>query len=593
MNKEKQFTFFQFSWKYIKQFKISFFFIFSLYSLLAIERVYFPYLTGEIIDIMTTLGENRGDYWIFIKKPVFIMIVTIIGMDLLFRVQELITEYYMPRFKAKIRDDVFEYTMNHSNRFFAENHAGSIAGKLNDLVDTSVSIMMKLICVFVPILSTVLISILTVFYFDKKVGLIFALWMIIHLLIVVFTARFVEKNWGHWSEANNILKGKVVDSINNISNVRLFSIYKNEILYCKKYQDDEINLSFRAGLSGIIVRLILSFVAISGLSGVIYFLLDGWSVNEITTGNIAAILAIAINSILLMWWMAYESLFFFMDLGKAKQAMFLINNPHEIKDIENAVDLVVSKNGSNIEFMNLSFGYNNKKFFSNKNLIIPTGQKVGLVGFSGAGKTTFANLILREFNLQDGQILIDGQDISKVRLQSLRENISYITQDTNLFHRTIMENIRFAKHNATDDEVIKAAKQACCHEFIIKSKEGYNSIVGEKGAKLSGGQRQRISIARAILKNAPIVILDEATSALDSITEQKIKEAINRLIVNKTTIIIAHRLSTLKEMDRMLVFDDGKIIEDGNHDELIKVENGYYKRLWDSQNDLYDKKIEE
>jgi ATP-binding cassette subfamily B protein len=588
MIQNKKITFFQLLWKYVKQFKIAFFFIFSLYSLLAIERVYFPYLTGEIIDSLTKLGENRENFWIVVKNPVLIIIFTIIGMDLLFRVQEFLTEYYIPRFKAKIREEVFEYTMNHSNRFFTTNHAGSISGKINDLTDTSISILMKMICVFVPVVSTVIISIFTVLFINQKAGLIFTLWMVVHFLIVIFTTKFVEKHWGNWSEANNVLRGKIVDSINNISNVRLFSMFKNELSYCKKYQDEEIKLSFKAGFAGIIVRTVLSFVSISGLTGILYFLLIGWKNSEITTGNIAAILAISINSVLLMWWMAYESLFFFMELGKAKQAMFLLNEPHEIQDIENAKNLVLNKNGSEIKFLNVSFGYNDKKFFKNINLTIPHGQKIGLVGFSGAGKTTFANLILREFNLSDGQILIDDQDISKITLRSLHENISYIAQDSQLFHRTIMENIRFAKPNAIDEEIIEASKKACCHDFIMKNENGYETLVGERGAKLSGGQKQRISIARAMLKNAPIVILDEATSALDSITEQKIKDAINKLIVNKTTIIIAHRLSTLKDVDRILVFDDGKIIEDGNHNQLIKIKNGYYKKLWEAQNDLYD-----
>lgn len=593
MTQNKQMTFFQFLWKYVKKFKISIFFIFFLYSFLAIERVYFPYLTGEIIDILTKLGDDRGNYWVLVRKSVFIMMITILGMDLMFRLQELLNEYYMPRFKAKIREDSFEYVMGHSNRFFSENHAGSVAGKLNDLVDTSISIMLKLVCVFVPIISTIIISILSILFINIKIGLVFTSWMCIYFAFIFATVKFIESRWGDWSNANNMLRGKIVDTINNISGVRLFSKFKNEIQYCKKYQDDEINKSFRAGLAGITIRFVLSIVSAIGIGGVIYFSFSGWKNYEITTGNIAAIFAIAMNSVLLVWWMAYESLFFFMDLGKAKQAMFVLNEEHEVRDIENAKDIILNKDGSEIRMVDMSFGYNGKKFFERINLLIPHGQKIGLVGFSGAGKTTFANLILREFNLDGGQILIDNQDISKVTLKSLHENISYIAQDTTLFHRSIMENIRFARSEATDEEIFEASRQACCHDFIIKTENGYDTIVGERGAKLSGGQRQRISIARAILKNAPIIILDEATSALDSITEAKIKEAIARLTVNKTTIIIAHRLSTLKEVDRILVFDEGKIIEDGSHEDLMKIDGGYYKKLWETQNDLYDRKEEE
>ena len=593
MPKAKKFTLFQLNWKYIKKFSFSFIFIFLLYGALSLERVYFPYLVGNIIDIMTKMSDNRDNYWELLRNPILIMIGIMIGMDILFRVQEIIAEYIFPRFKAAMREEGFSYVMNHSNRFFAENHVGSVAGKLNDLIASSYSIIMKLSGIFIPVLTTVLISIITILFINIKIGFIFTCWMITHLLIVYFTTSFVRKHWENHSEAENALRGKIVDSINNIANVRLFAKLKDEIKYCATYQKTEIDLSFKAGLSGIIVRSFLSIVAISGLIGIVYFLLQEWKDGYISTGNISAIFAIVVNSILLMWWMAYESVFFFMDLGKASQALTILNTPHEIQDAENAPDLIANKNGSEIKFIDVSFSYSDKAFFTHKNITINSGQKIGLVGFSGAGKTTFANLILREFNLHSGQILIDNQDISKVSLKSLRNSISYITQDTNLFHRTIMENIRFAKSDATDEEVIKASKEACCHDFIMKNEDEYNAVVGEKGAKLSGGQKQRISIARAILKNAPIVILDEATSALDSITEQKIKEAINRLIINKTTIIIAHRLSTLKEVNRILVFDEGEVIEDGSHDDLIKIPDGYYKKLWDSQNDLYDKKVED
>ena len=215
-------------------------------------------------------------------------------------------------------------------------------------------------------------------------------------------------------------------------------------------------------------------------------------------------------------------------------------------------------------------------------MIIPGGQKVGLVGFSGSGKTTFVNLIVRLFDLSSGVIKIDNQNIKEVTQSSLRENIGFIPQDPILFHRSLMENIRYGNVNASDDEVIQAAIKAHAHEFITLTKDGYHSLVGERGVKLSGGQRQRISIARAILKNAPILILDEATSALDSVTEAYIQDSLAILMQGKTVIIIAHRLSTLLEMDRILVFDQGKIVEDGTHLELL-AKNGLYKILWGAQ----------
>lgn len=236
-----------------------------------------------------------------------------------------------------------------------------------------------------------------------------------------------------------------------------------------------------------------------------------------------------------------------------------------------------------IVFDRVKFHYKGTEpLFRDKSVEIAAGQKVGLVGYSGGGKTTFANLILRLYNVTGGAILIDGQDIREVTQDSLRENIAMIPQDTSLFHRSLTENIRYGRINATDDEVIEAAKKAHAHEFISRLPQGYDSLVGERGIKLSGGQRQRIAIARAILKNAPILILDEATSQLDSVTENLIQESLRELMQNKTAIVIAHRLSTLLYMDRILVFDKGRIVADGSHDELL-ARGRLYKNLWNAQ----------
>jgi ATP-binding cassette, subfamily B, bacterial len=220
--------------------------------------------------------------------------------------------------------------------------------------------------------------------------------------------------------------------------------------------------------------------------------------------------------------------------------------------------------------------------FKNKTITIAGGEKVGLVGFSGSGKSTFVNLILRLFEVESGSILIDKQNINEVTQASLRENIALIPQDVSLFHRSLLDNIRYGRIDATDEEVIAASKKATCHEFIAVLRDGYQSMVGERGVKLSGGQRQRIAIARAMLKNAPILILDEATSALDSVTEKYIQDALDQLMQEKTTIVIAHRLSTLNKMHRILVFNDGKIIEDGSHDMLMQ-QQGHYAKMWQMQ----------
>jgi ATP-binding cassette subfamily B protein len=279
--------------------------------------------------------------------------------------------------------------------------------------------------------------------------------------------------------------------------------------------------------------------------------------------------------------MGEEILRFSKEVGNCRQALNIIVEPHEIQDHPNASDLLVTQ--GQIVFDKVQFQYQNTEpLFENKTVTILPGQKVGLVGHSGSGKTTFVNLILRLFDVSQGTILIDGQDIKKVTQQSLRKNIGMIPQDPSLFHRTLFENIQYGRFEATSDEVITAAKQANAHEFIMHLPKGYESLVGERGVKLSGGQRQRIAIARAFLKNAPILILDEATSQLDSVTEQNIQESLWQLMQNKTTIVIAHRLSTLLHMDRILVFEKGRIIEDGTHQALL-AQAGRYSSLWAAQ----------
>jgi ATP-binding cassette subfamily B protein len=272
---------------------------------------------------------------------------------------------------------------------------------------------------------------------------------------------------------------------------------------------------------------------------------------------------------------------FFKEVGICNQALKLIERQHDVIDVEDAKEIKITKGV--IKFENVTFNYRRgNNIFENKNVTINSKQKVGLVGFSGSGKTTFVNLMLRFFDIESGTIKIDEQDISKVRHESLCSQISLIPQDPTLFHRSIMDNIRYGNIDATNEDVVRVAKLAQCHEFIEQMPLAYDSPVGERGVKLSGGQRQRIAIARAILKNAPILILDEATSALDSVTEKHIQAGLKILMQGRTTIVIAHRLSTLSEMDRILVFDKGHIIEDGSHAELLK-QNGHYAYMWNMQ----------
>jgi len=305
------------------------------------------------------------------------------------------------------------------------------------------------------------------------------------------------------------------------------------------------------------------------------------SINHINIGDAALILALTLTLIRDIFIITNQLVTFSEEIGICRQAISTLLSPHELTDSPNSSVLQITE--GKIVFDQVHFKYKNRQdLFVDKSLTILGGSKVGLVGLSGSGKTSFVNLLLRFYDIDSGKITIDGQNIKEVTQASLRGQIAMIPQDPVLFHRSLMDNIRYGRLDATDEEVIECAKKAHCHEFILNLKEGYNTLVGERGVKLSGGQRQCIAIARAMLKNAPILIFDEATSSLDSVTESYVQQSLPSLMQNKTTIIIAHRLSTLYYMDRILVFNGGKIVEDGSHSELISF-NGHYKKLWNVQ----------
>ena len=316
----------------------------------------------------------------------------------------------------------------------------------------------------------------------------------------------------------------------------------------------------------------------SGMAALVAY---GWSREWITVGEAATISSLCMMLTGTTWMLGSGIVQLVDEAGYITDALNITTRPHDVKDGINAPYIAVNKGA--IAFERVHFGFPGKTIFSDLSVAINPGEKIALVGPSGAGKSTFIALLLRLFDLEGGRILIDGQDISGVTQDSLRRNIAVIPQDTSLFHRSLMENIRYGRLDATDEEVMEAARKANAHDFIATLPQGYDTLVGERGIRLSGGQRQRIAIARAILKNAPVLILDEATSALDSQSERLIQQALATLMENKTVIAIAHRLSTIAHMDRILVFDHGKIVEQGRHDALIRDKYGLYAKLWAMQ----------
>ncbi len=432
-----------------------------------------------------------------------------------------------------------------------------------------------------PCILGIIIGSITMFFIHPFFTCVLIIWSIIFVTVSIILSKKAQKYSGIYSNARSTAVGKVVDSIGNILNVKLFARENYEKSYLSSYLDD---VASKERTSNWYLLKVKAFYAISVttlLAAMLYLLIYEYSRNAITVGDFALILTLNMFIIDEVFRAVMELVSFSEEIGICKQALSIIATKHEIVDQPDAMALKVTQ--GQIIFDQVHFKYKKEQnVFTDKSITINPGEKVGLVGFSGSGKSTFVNLILRFFDVGSGKILIDGQNIKTVTQQSLREAIAMIPQDPVLFHRSLAENIGYGRLDATKEEIIECSKKAHCHEFIEKLENGYQTLVGERGVKLSGGQRQRIAIARAILKNAPILILDEATSSLDSVTESYIQESLTQLMEGRTTIVIAHRLSTLFYMDRILVFSDGKIIEDGTHAKLLGL-NGHYAKLWRMQ----------
>lgn len=580
-----------FIWHFLKPYRN----IVAVYICLAMLAGFWgPFNSLLIKYIIDSLHSSQLDNVSFLTLPAVLLVLNFVVFDnFTWRSIGYLNYKFQPVIKNEIVSKTFRFVLGSSHQFFQDNLSGRISSQLTTLADNIERILHRISADFIRGASLLVVAFVSMYYVNPKFFWTLALWFLaFSSFSIVLSKRLVNLSDIHTS-SESVISGQLVDSITNASNVRIFArtIYEifrleNSLLITKeKFQRKEMFLVKLNFIQGMLIAAMLGFM--------LYFLIKLRSSQLISVGDFALIVGLSMEVGHIAWYTMSQVDEFNQAIGKCRQSLAYLLVPQEIKDKEDASDLIVT-NGQ-ITFLDVKFHYKGTvPLFQNKSVIIETGQKVGLVGYSGGGKSTFVNLILRLYDVTDGRILIDGQDIRDVKQDSLRAAIAMIPQDPSLFHRTLMENIRYGLINASDAEVIEAAKRAHAHEFIAELPQGYDSLVGERGVKLSGGQRQRIAIARAILKNAPILILDEATSQLDSVTESYIQESLWELMQNKTTIVIAHRLSTLLNMDRILVFDRGKIVEDGTHAELL-AKKGLYKTLWDAQvgGFLPDKKGEE
>ncbi len=546
----------------------------------AIDLSLRPYL----LKLMLNSAAESDVQNIFTKvaAPAIFYLAICFIMSSLYRVYDYFVSIDMiPKIRTRIANKNFGTLLGQGHPFYQNNFSGGLATKVTDLVSSTPDMIQIVFDRFLSHALALIIATYTLWQVNFSFALAMILWSTLFLTVSLLLTKRLSQQAATWSNCGSRITGKMVDVLSNSLSVRLFARKRAE----KEYLDEAFQDATQAeqklqwtyfwiwfcyGYSFDIMLGVNLFLLLKGLQ-------DGW----VTLGDFALVLTINITIADFLWQLTREFSQFSKLLGRITQALQTIWVPYDLVDAPGAKPLNVTE--GKITFDQVQFKYKGTEpLFKNKSITIESGQKVGLVGYSGSGKSTFVNLILRLYDVTSGKILIDGQDIHLVTQDSLRTAIGMIPQDPSLFHRSLMDNIRYGNTDASDQQVKDAARKAHAHDFIMSLPERYDALVGERGVKLSGGQRQRIAIARAVLKNAPILILDEATSQLDSVTEGHIQESLWELMQGKTTLIIAHRLSTLLQMDRILVFDKGKIVEDGTHDSLL-TKGGVYKTLWDAQ----------
>ncbi|CAM2773527.1 TPA: ABC transporter ATP-binding protein [Legionella pneumophila] len=549
--------------------------IFAAMCLITIDNTLKPFLVKQLID--TVSGRQNTNLWLIAGFYGFLQIMLVSSWTL--------SDYCLTRYVAKFRLDVAEHFMkrlyDYPYSFFQNQLSGSLTSKLNDVFQHLPHLIFTLINPFCYFLILISISLVLLFFVAPVFAVILTLWVLLFFLITFFSLRqSIILNKEYSEEKANII-GLCADYLSNMLSVKTFTTKQYELGRFERLKKPFIAIAERGGFYHTWLYAILGLFTSIYAFGFIVFLILGYQKDSLSPGDFALVVMLNFNIINTVFELSHKLRDFVVDWGAVTQALAMLEEMPQKLDKKNAKNLVV--NQGQIVFDKVKFNYHGGySLFQNKSVVIEAGQRVGLVGYSGGGKSTFVNLILRLYDVVDGQILIDDQDIQSITQDSLRQAIAMIPQDPMLFHRSLMDNIRYGRTGASDEEIILASQKAHAHEFISKLPHGYDALVGERGVKLSGGQRQRIAIARAILKNAPILILDEATSQLDSITESNIQDSLWELMQGKTTLVVAHRLSTLLHMDRILVFDKGHIIEDGTHTELLML-GGLYKILWDAQ----------
>jgi len=557
-----------------------------LTAITAISEALLFGILGQVVDWLSernpeTFIEQSGSTLIGMGIFMLILIPLSNAMRSL-----IVHQTLMGNFPMSVRWMAHRYLLNQSYGFFQNEFSGRIATKVMQTALAVRDTVMKLLDVMLFVAIYMVTALILVASADPRLCIPLIIWLFFYIIVQRYFVPKMKKIAMVQADARSLMTGRIVDSYTNIITLKLFSHSNRESAYIRDGMSEFLNtvhpqMRLVTKLNICLWALNMSLVFSTAALG-IYL----WFNGSITPGAIAIVMSLAIRLTSMSHWILWEISGLFENIGTVQDGINTLSVPSKVNDKPNAIALNVNR--GDIIFDSVNFSYNTSEaVFENLDLQIPAGEKVGIVGRSGAGKSSLVSLLLRFYDIQSGAITIDGHNIEGVRQESLRSNIAMVTQDTSLLHRSVRENIMFGRPEATEEEMVVAAKKAQAHDFILSLRDnvgrgGYDAHVGERGVTLSGGQRQRIAIARVLLKDAPILVLDEATSALDSEVEAAIQLSLYQLMEGKTVIAIAHRLSTIAAMDRLIVFDEGKIIEQGTHQELLR-KNGIYTKLWGHQ----------
>ena len=561
-----------------------------LSAIVAILEVALFGFLGQMVDWFSehdreTFLQNEKWTLLGMGLTVLVLIPGFILLRSLFSRQGLMGNYPM-----RIRWQAHRYLLGQSLSFFHDEFAGRVATKVMQTALSVRETVMKILDLLVYISVYFISMVVLIFSTDWRLAVPLIIWFGVYVCILRVLVPKIKQISKRQADARSIMTGRIVDSYTNITTVKLFSHSRREADYAKESMDGFLKTVYPQ------MRLVTVLESCVEMANAILIFAIGalsiylWLQQIVSPGDIAIAISLCLRLNGMSHWIMWEVSSLFENLGTVQDGINTLSQPVSVQDDPKATPLAVR--GGAITFDNVNFGYLGAEgrpinVFEDLNISIRAGEKVGLVGRSGAGKSTLVNLLMRFYDVRSGTIMIDDKSIDAVPQESLRAMISMVTQDTSLMHRSVRDNILYGRTDASEEEMVAAAKRAEAHDFILTltdnaGRTGYDAHVGERGVKLSGGQRQRIAIARVLLKDAPILILDEATSALDSEVEAAIQDCLNSVMENKTVLAIAHRLSTIAQMDRLLVLDQGRVVESGTHSELV-AHNGIYAKLWAHQ----------